>query len=276
MKICIIIRVYDRVEDLLYNIKIIRDTWKSHDYEIVVVFNGESDGYILPLEVDILADKTIKIPKNAGHLKGNSQLLLEGFKSIDPQIFDFLIILESDTWLYTDKIINKYTNLLNANKAVWASARWYDRFYSLATDFAIIKMSFLKENTSILDFTTYPECYVCNYLLDRGLKYILIKENMNVQIPGYLKKFPYAPCGRFYSYPKSSMVTHHIEDIKGGMNRKKKDFNIVAKYPYFNSTYCKHLRLEYFKMRCIHFVDKLLLRRTWYSKREKFNFKKTY
>lgn len=52
---------------------------------------------------------------------------------------------------------------------------------------------------------------------------------MNVQIPGYLKTFPFAPQGRFYVFPYSQMVTHHIEFYKDGINTKKRHFNIVAK-----------------------------------------------
>ncbi len=267
-RICILIRVYDRIEDLQNNLSIIRNTWLSHNYDIIVVGNGKADGYILPESINSLANNVIELEYNAGHLKGNSQLLLEGLANITLSNYDYVIILESDTWLYTDAIINKYVFLLDESDAVWASARWYDRFYSLATDFALIKSTFLKDNVNIFNFTIYPECYVCNYLMDRGLKYILINENMNVMVPSYIKTYPYAPKGRFYVFPKSKMVTHHIEDIKGGMNEKKYYFNVVAGRDFFkvNKTVSS---IEKFKISIAFIFDKFLLRRSWYSKRRR-------
>ena len=34
----------------------------------------------------------------------------------------------ADTWLYSDKLIEKYVGKLSVSSAVWASARWYDRY----------------------------------------------------------------------------------------------------------------------------------------------------
>lgn len=270
MKICVLIRVYDRIEDLRYNLEIIKNTWKKYTYDLVVVSNGKDKGYNVTEDIYRKADKVVVLEKNVGHLKGNSQLLLEGMNSIDVTVYDYLIILEADTWLYSDKLIEKYVGKLSVSSAVWASARWYDRFYSLATDFAIIKSSFLEKHTEIFDFETYPECKVCNYLIHLGYSYILIKENMNVQLPSYLKRMPFAPKGRFYAYPISQMVTHHIEDIRGGIGAKKKCFNIVACCNYFNEMNlpCVYIYMANLYMRLIHLCDKCLLRRSWYSKRK--------
>lgn len=271
--ICVLIRVYDRIDDLAYNLKIIRDTWVQNSYSIVVVFNGQQCGYKLPPIINVLADNILILGENAGHLKGNSQLLLEGLKHIQLSVFDYVIILEADTWLYTDQLISKYVGKLEASDAVWASARWYDRFYSLATDFAIIKSSYLKTNSAIFDFATYPECYVCNYLLNHGQKYIWIHENMNVQLPSYIRKFPFAPMGRFYAFPASKMVTHHIEQLKYGMRTKKRHFNIAAKCNYFvdESHSMIYLYIMNLYMQFSHLIDRCFLRRSWYSKRKVLN-----
>lgn len=269
-KICVLIRVYDRIDDLVHNLKIIKDTWKNNCYDIVVVFNGLQCGYKLPQIVNELADKVLTLSENAGHLKGNSQLLLEGLKHIQLSAYDYVIILEADTWLYTDQLVSKYVGKLGDSDAVWASARWYDRYYSLATDFAIIKSRYLMANSSIFDFTTYPECYVCNYLLNNEMKYVWIKENMNVQLPSYIKRFPFASKGRFYSFPASKMVTHHIEHLKYGMRTKKRHFNIVARCNYFMDERRSLIYLYTMNlcMRFSHLLDRCLLRRSWYSKRQ--------
>lgn len=142
MKNCVLIRVYNRIEDLCCNLRIIRDTWLGNDYDIVVVFNGGNSGYRLPEIVYQLTNHVYVLNNNSGHLSGNSQLLIEGIRNIDFDLYDYIILLEADTWIYTDRIITKYTGKLEASKSVWASARWYDRFYSLATDFAIVKSPF--------------------------------------------------------------------------------------------------------------------------------------
>lgn len=164
-KISILIRVYDRLEDLNYNLKIIRDTWKLFDYYIIVVSNGKSNGFNILQESIPLIDKLVILEENAGHRKGNSQLLLEGIKYI-PDDSDLTLILEADTWVYSDKIILKYSELLNQNKdIVWASADWYDKYHALATDIALIKSQFIKETPELFDFDLFPECHVCNVVI---------------------------------------------------------------------------------------------------------------
>lgn len=270
MNICVLTRVYDRIEDLIHNVSIIKDTWKTFNYDLLVVSNGSKFGYSVPQEVRNDAS-VIELTENVGHLKGNSQLLMEGYNHIDFNKYDYVIILEADTWIYSDEIIKKYISKLESSSAVWASALWYDRFYSLATDFAIIKASFLENNKQIFDFEDYPECYVCNYILDRGLSYLHIKENMPVMVPSYVPRFPYAPYGRFYVFPFSGMVTHHIEHIEGGMESKKYYFNVIAKSNYFKIK--KNIVFgELFKMKVVILLTYLLPRRTWYSKRRKFQF----
>lgn len=269
MKICVLIRVFNRIEDLINNLKIIKSTWKRFEYDVVVSFNGKSAGYVLPKEAYDYTNHIYTLENNSGHLSGNSQLLLEGLQHICLNEYNYVILLESDTWLYTDEIIKKYVNKLETSDAVWASARWYDRFYSLATDFAIVKSDFLKNNIDILNYTTYPECYVCNYLIERNYPYIWIKENMNVQLPSYIKSFLFAPKGRFYVYPQSKMITHHIEHYKEGMNIKKRHFNIIAKHNFFKEQSRSYLYLWIMNnlMYISHLVDKCFLRRSWYSKR---------
>lgn len=273
-KVCVLIRVYDRTEDLLYNLEIIRDTWKSHQYDVYVVSNGINNGYIIPEKAYGLANSIIDLKENAGHLKGNSQLLMEGMRQIDIRPYDYLIILEADTWLYTDKLISKYIEKLEESDAVWASARWYDKLYSLATDLAIIKASFIEHNHGIFDFTTFPECYVCNYLEEHHKKYILIKENMIVNTPSYIKSMPFAPAGRFFCFPESKMVTHHTELLKGGMHTKKKHLNAIAGCNYFKDASLNRISRGMMKMlmRLSQLINKCVVRKSWYSKRSFYRF----
>ena len=82
MKICVIIRVYDRIQDLEYNLDIIRQTWTSNEYNIIISSNGEQDGFILTKKIKSLSNQIVKYNGNSGHLKGNSLLLLQAIPYI--------------------------------------------------------------------------------------------------------------------------------------------------------------------------------------------------
>lgn len=271
MKIAVLIRVYDRIEDLKYNLRIISDTWKENDYYIIVVSNGKNNGYEIPAESLSFIDKLVVLEENAGHRKGNSQLLMEGMKYI-PEDCLYTVILEADTWMYKDGLISKYVRLLSDNgKKVWASADWYDKYYALATDFAIIKTAYIQKNPGIFDFELFPECHISNFLRNTDAGYIWIKENMPVHVPSYIRyAYPYVPNikeGRFYVFPKSSTVTHHIEYLKGGMNRKKFYFNVLADHNYFSDIDTPFKAWNRFKMRFWIGLSKCLIKRSWYSKK---------
>lgn len=270
MKVAVLIRVYDRIEDLKYNLQIICDTWTENDYYIIVVSNGQSNGFIIPEESLSRIDKTVILEHNAGHRKGNSQLLMEGIKYI-PGDCDFTLILEADTWMYQDTLISKYIKLLSDSEAVWASADWYDKYHALATDIALIKTDYLRSNPGIFDFELFPECHIANFLRDTNDGYIWIRENMPVHIPSYIiYKYPYVPNlkeKRFYVFPKSKMVTHHIEYLKKGIHKKKQYFNIVADTDYFQDAKTGNKSWERFKMRFWINLSKCFLKRSWYSKK---------
>lgn len=80
MKICLLIRVYNRIEDLQCNLEIIRRTWSKYDYYVLVVSNGVSSGFTLSSEIYQLSDEVVILEENVGHLNGNSQLLLKVFR----------------------------------------------------------------------------------------------------------------------------------------------------------------------------------------------------
>lgn len=266
--IAVLIRVYDRIEDLKYNLQIIRKTWTNFNYYVIVVSNGFPDGYMPDSDTVGMIDKFVSLEHNAGHKKGNSQLLTEGVKYI-PSGCDYTIILEADTWLYTDKIIKKYVGLLNEKSdVVWASADWYDKDYALAVDFAIIKSDFVRSNPALFDFDAYPECYIANYLRDANAEFVWITENMPVHVPAYVFRYPYindAVNKRFYVFPESRMVTHHIEYVRGGMERKKQYFNIVSDTDFFPEQEVPAKKWERFKMNFWINLSKLFVKKSWFK-----------
>ncbi|MBK0384096.1 hypothetical protein I5M32_14090 [Pedobacter sp. SD-b] len=275
LKICILIRVYDRLDDLKYCLQLINDTWLTNDYYILVVCNGVSKGYIVNQELEKEIDYLLVLEENAGHLKGNAQLLTEGLKFI-PYDTAYTIILEADTWIYTDSIINKYIKQLEETKAVWASAQWYTTYFSLATDFAILDHNFLKLHPLVFNYTGYPECYAANYINDNDLKYVYIKENMPVHLPNYLKKYVYAPAGRFNVFVRSKMVTHHTEQYKNGISTKKAHLNRVAGKAYFTDIETENYNLQKSLMSFLIALVNFLPRKSWFLKTQQFNTKITH
>lgn len=269
-KIAILIRVYDRIEDLKYNLQVIRDTWQVFDYYIIVISNGYPKGYEIADDSKALIDNLIVLEHNAGHKKGNSQLLLEGIKYI-PSDCDYTIILEADTWIYQDKIVEKYVSSMDQSpNIVWSSADWYDKDYALATDFAIIRTDYIRKNPGLFDFELFPESHIANFLRDNNGQFQWITENMPVHVPSYISKYPYIDDisnKRFYIFPKSKMVTHHVEFIKGGMAQKKRFFNIVTGIDYFQEESVQLKGWKKFKVSFWINLSKLFLKKSWFKKK---------
>ncbi len=273
MKIDIVLLVYNRIDDLRHCLSIIKDTWISHDYHIIVSSNGRNAGYLVDNEILSKIDTMIESENDKGKLGGQSSLVLNGLTKVRTDS-DYVIILEADTWIYSDRIINKYTEQLEKSNALWASAKWYDRFFSLAIDFAIIKAKYLQTNAKIFDITVYSECYYAQYLINDHQKYIHITENMPVMVPGYLKKYPFAPKGRFFAFPKSQMVTHHIELCKKGFETKKRHFNIVSKTKYFDIKPKFSDKFLLFLMKFSQATVTILPKRSWFKSHVYYDFKK--
>ncbi len=269
-RVAILIRVYDRIEDLKYNLQIIRQTWTEFDYHIIVVSNGYPDGYRIDVDSVSSIDNFIALEHNAGHKKGNSQLLIEGRKYI-PLDCDYTVILEADTWMYTDRTIKEYIEFMEeASSVVWSSADWYDKDYALAVDFAVIKSNFIRNHPNLFDFENYPESYIANYLRDVHVGFKWITENMPVHVPSYVIKYPYVDDSkqrRFYVFPKSKMITHHIEFLKGGMSQKKRYFNIIANFNFFKEEPVSHKSWKRFKIYFWIGLSKLFIKKSWFQKK---------
>jgi len=263
-KICIIIRVYNRVEDLKHCLSIIKDTWTNFEYYIIVVSNGKKKGFLVDQESKGKINQLVELEENSGHLKGNSQLLLQGLPYI-PDNCDYTILLEADTWIYSDVYIKKYISKLDKGIAVWASAKWYDSIFSLATDFAIVQSKFIKNHWQILDFGTRPEDYVANFLIDNNFQFIYITENMPIHVPSYIHHYPYTRGNRFNMFPKAKMVTYHVENLKGGMQKKKEYFNILSNTKYFDILVEKSSTLERVIVQMSIYFSYLLPRKSWFN-----------
>lgn len=270
MEICVIVRVYNRIDDLLVNIKIINELWKSSQYRVIVVHNGSDSGYVLPESIDNDVYKVISIPSNSGHFSGNAELLRAGAAHI-PVGCEFTVLLEADTWLMSDRIVQMYCRILKESNAVWASSDWLDRYFTLGLDFAIVKSEFLKANPKVFEFTKDAEAFVFNYLHRNSFSSIPIKENMPVHIPKLMRKFYNPSGGRFRSFNKSQMVTHHLEDLGGGIDEKLFYANTVFGSKYFDTNHKRSIKLGYLKNTLLRWFAILIPKSKWIKKKKMMN-----
>ncbi len=226
-KIAIVVRVYDRIEDLGYCLQCIRRFWNENEYYVIVSFNGSSQGYALLDEHHQMADKVIELANNPGHLKGNSQLLTASIPYI-PENSEYVVILEADTWLLDDAVVSKYCNKLLKEGAVWASAAWVEGYWNLALDFAVIDAQYLFANPRLFEFGKLPERKTCVQLLRDRSKFSYVAENMPVHHSSLSRKLSAADKKRINIFPRSKMLTHHIEDLEFGMQQKLFYANCLA------------------------------------------------
>ena len=222
----VLVRVFDRMADLEVGLGIIRRHWTRHACRVVVVSNGLSAGHAVPAACGALADEVLELPHNAGHIEGASQLLQAGLPRLDPRA-GHVVLIEADNWLFSDALIADYRQRMVQRQAVWASADWVERHHSLAVDFAIADIGFLQAHPEVLRFGRNAETHVCNRLRELGALYVFIRECMPVHVPKSLRALhdPYG--GRLRSFPRAGMVTHHVEDLRGGMAEKMAFANAV-------------------------------------------------
>ncbi len=231
--VAVLVRVHQRTADLKVCLEAIRDYWKIYDYHIVIVSNGVKKGFTLSDEIRSLVDQVVELEEPQDHILGSSQLLLEGLPLI-PEKCQYTVLLEADTWVFSDQIIDKYIRLMRDKKALWASAEWIKKVHSVALDFVIAETRFLKNNPGLFKFNKTPECFVCNYLRSHQGRYLLISECMPVHFPKFMRLFYKSVTGRRHSFNRARMVTHHLENLKGGMDEKKKLANIAAGFKAFD------------------------------------------
>ena len=271
-KVSVIIRVYDRIDDLSHNLHIISQLWTKHDYHITVVFNGQEAGYELTEEITANASHIINLEQNAGHLKGNSQLILEAHKQQTKES-DFTILLEADTWLMNDTLIDTYIHRLSSSDAVWASSEWVEARWSLGLDFILMKSSFFQqEGLTLFNFEKRPEMSICETLLEKQFSFIYITELMPVHRPSLIKSIYNADGGRIRLFPRAYTLTHHIEDLKGGMAEKLYLADIMRTKPFFTMSTPSDLLIQNVKYRLIEFILRITPRSTWFKKK-RYTFK---
>jgi glycosyltransferase involved in cell wall biosynthesis len=271
-RISIIIRVYQRLQDLEICLSTIKKHWTRNDYEIIVVSNGASKGYIIPESCRNLSDHVVELGCNAGHLEGNSQLIIGGLAKLSPES-DFVVLLEADTWIFDDAIIDKYINRMQKENAVWASAEWVEKHHSLALDFAIASATFISENPEIFKFSAHAERHVCQHLLQTQQKYIFITECMPTHVPKMMRYFYNPFGGRNRCFIKARMVTHHIEDLPSGITDKMIAANIVLNRREFSISNKTKISVSHAILSIIELIMRITPRSSWIKSKKHYLIK---
>ena len=265
MRAEVLIRVFDRTADLEICVECIRRLWTRGDYEILVISNGESSGHPVPDSVRKVA-RVISLPENAGHREGNSQLLREGVARLSERA-EYVVLLEADTWLLDDALIETVTRRMRERDWVWASAEWEGRYHSLALDFAVVSADLIRREPGLLEFGPYPESEVANFLRGKGLGYGHIPELMPVHVPKAMRRFHTEHGGRFRAFPEGPMVTHHVEDLAGGIEEKKRIANRAAGRAVFDVRDAGDLGSERARLARLQAVARRVPRSDWFRRK---------
>jgi hypothetical protein len=267
--IAVLLRVHDRMADLAVCVDLIRKYWIRDRYHLVVVSNGRPAGHALPESVRAAADHCVELAHNPGHLQGNAQLILAGLRHV-PAECRYTVLLEADTWVFSDALVQKYAGRMAAANAVWASAEWIEKCWSLGLDFAVVETAYLQGHPATFNFTADAESWVCNRLRADGRRFLYITENMPVHQPKVLKFFRECHGGRFRSFPLGGMVTHHVEDLPHGLETKKYLANVCLGRREFPLGDLPAIRRAHQRLRLLMTLAACVPRSRWYRpKRQK-------
>ncbi len=274
-EIPVLIRVFDRLSDLECNIAIIKRYWQDRKYPLYVVSNGSKLGFRVPESVHNDAE-VIELSDNPGHIHGASQLLVNGVGAV-PSQYKYLIILEADTWLLSDHILRKYIDIMeNDDDVALCGANWIDKYHSTAIDFAIIRLPFFRQHSELLDFSDGDSIESRLYadIIGLGKKVALIKEAYPTVLPKAMPFNIQSDGRRRRVFPRMPMVTHHIENLNGGIEEKKIIANKTAGRNVFPSSKRK---IELMLYKLAYFIyEKILFitpKSRWFKGR-KFNSSK--
>ncbi|WP_157693542.1 hypothetical protein [Opitutus sp. GAS368] len=264
----VLLRVHDRMADLAVCVDLIRKYWNRDRYHLVVVSNGRPAGHRLPESVRAAADRCVELERNSGHLQGNAQLVQAGLGHI-PAECRYTVLLEADTWVFSDALVQKYVRRLAAANAVWASAEWIEKRWSLGLDFAVVETAYLQGNPQTFNYTTDAESWVCHRLRAEGRRFIYITENMPVHQPKCLKFFGQRHGGRFRSFPRAGMVTHHLEDLPHGLETKQYLANVCLGRREFPLGDEPTIRREHRRLRMLMTLAACVPRSRWYRSKQR-------
>ena len=116
-KVSVLIRVYNRLEDLEVCVDLINKNWNKNEYEIIIVSNGKSKGYILNDGLKKNCHKIIELEENASL----EYVKIQDINTSNSMIFSLAVNqknssnLEISNFEYGDGfVINSFENIINS------------------------------------------------------------------------------------------------------------------------------------------------------------------
>jgi hypothetical protein len=213
-------------------------------------------------------DQVVELQSNPGHLEGTSQLLQAGIAAV-PEACRWTVLLEADTWIFDDTLLRRCMQRLEQEQRVWASAIWMEKYFSLALDAAIVETAFAQGHPDLFAFREPPgpEAWVHEALHRAGQEPLYIEEHMPVHVPAALRHFynPYG--GRYRTFVRARMITHHVEDLPGGLLEKKRIANQVLGRREFDVPWDDDWRQCQQRLRVEESLRRWVPRSTWFRKR---------
>jgi hypothetical protein len=262
MDVCVLVRVHSRMADLEVCLRAIRGHWHRHSYRVIVLSTGRHDGFAVPPSVAAAGVDIVEIDQNPGHVAGTSLLLQEGVAHV-PEGCRYTILLEADTWVHDDEVLDAYISRMNDGGAVWASAEWVEKLGSLAIDCAIVQSAFLRGHPGLITFSSRAELHVARYMAGARAPVLRVPEHMPVHVPRVLRRLVPAPQGRFRCFPAGAMVTHHVEDLAGGIAEKQRWANATLGRMEYDVPGCEHLARDHRRLVWLQRLARIVPRSSW-------------
>ena len=222
--IAVVVRVYDRMADLDVALDLIRRRWTRRPVHVIVASNGLTAGHAVSDAARGRADQVVEIADNPGREAGAARLILDGVARV-PAGIRHVVLLESDAWVLDDRVLDRHLTAMERSGAAWTSARWIERWSTRALDLALADVRALRAHPGWLDGPEL-EARVAGGLADAGLVASDLLEAMPVHRPRLLARLGLG--SRRHCFPALPMVTHHVEDLRGGIVEKMAIANACA------------------------------------------------
>ena len=140
------------------------------------------------------------------------------------------------------------------------------RGVDLAIDCAAVESAFLRDHPGLVTFTSRAELHVARYLAAARAPILHITEHMPVHVPRVLRPLVPAPQGRFRCFPAGAMVTHHVEDLTGGIAEKQRWANATLGRREYDVPGCEHLARDHRKLVWLQRLARIVPRSSWVMK----------
>ncbi|MCG3174759.1 MAG: hypothetical protein GMKNLPBB_03039 [Myxococcota bacterium] len=224
-RLAVLLRVFHRVEDALISLRIFGALHDRAGLHIEVASNGAADGY--PFPAGSGEDELIELKDNPGLHRGDLALLEHGVKRLRELGFRYALLTQADSWFLDGEWLRHQAEEFQRTGAAWMSSAW-DLAGQAATDMALADLDQLTALPGLfqLEEDVPLETHVFNLLDERGLWCewtVFAPVHVNESRPRleWDPAFAWNTAARRRNwFPGAKVITHHAEDLPGGLTTK--------------------------------------------------------